>query len=77
MSKHQKTDKSEHFYPLLSIDPKNKPQQQHDFHCESLDYLNVKFDTRRELRDTYIKNFKEKIAVKLFRNSCESLSDKN
>jgi hypothetical protein len=69
----KKRDQSDRFYPYLSIDETNKlqPHREGNTH-ESLDYLNIKFDTKTELREVCLRSFKEKLAAKLFRDSRES-----
>lgn len=46
-AKQQKAERDGRFYPYLSVDPKNNPPTHAEIlNCESLDYLNIKFDTK-------------------------------
>jgi hypothetical protein len=63
----QQRERDTRFYPYLSVDPKNNPPAHHDIpNCESLDYLHVKFDTKRELRESYFRNFRKRLTSKMF-----------
>lgn len=65
-AKQQKAERNGHFYPYLSIDPKNHPVHADIPNCESLDYLNIKFDTKSDLRESYFRNFRKRLTSKMF-----------
>lgn len=72
--KQRKAEREGHFYPYLSVDPKNNPPAHADIpNCESLDYLNIKFDTKSELRESYFRNFRKRLTSKMF----EVISDQH